>query len=63
MYVNLPEWVHLGSLWFTWVDLVGSGRHGIKWVILEAQESHTHTEFIRSTEILSDLIIESRVRS
>ena len=47
---------------FTWVDLVGSVRLGIKLVILEARESHTHTdthtdrEFLRCTEILSDLI-------
>ena len=48
----------MGLLGFTWVDLVGSGRLGINCVILEAQESHrqTHTEFLRCTEILSDLI-------
>ena len=50
--------VHLGSLGFIWVDLVGSGRLGIKWVILEAQERLRQTDggFLRCTGILSDLI-------
>ena len=33
----------MGTLGFTWVDLVGSERLGITWVILKARESHTQT--------------------
>ena len=56
----------MGSLGFTWVDLVGCGRLGIKWFILEARESHTLTHrqtdtgFLRCTEILLDLITEKK---
>ena len=37
-------WVHLGTLGFTWVDLVESGRLGIKWVIGGTRKPQTHSQ-------------------